>query len=82
VCFENGDPSEFEVKMVIKRKKGPGEVGKIKIEKEGDEKEEIAVLHKTLIQKDEGSVWSWLEEFTTEWSETFITKKKKRNVPP
>ena len=67
--------------MGIKRKKGPSEVEKIKIEKEGDKKQEI-VLHKTLIQKDERSVWSWLEEFTTEWSETFITKKKKRNPPP
>jgi hypothetical protein len=68
--------------MAIKRKKGPSKVGKIKIEKEGDKKQEIVVLHKTLIQKDEGSVWSWLEEFTTEWSETLITKKKKRNPTP
>ena len=65
--------------MGIKKKKSPSEVEKIKIEKEGDKKEEIVVLHKTLLQKDERSVWSWLEEFTTEWSETFITKKKKRN---
>ena len=61
-----------------KRKKS-SKTGEIKIEKEGDKKQEIVVLHKTLLQKDEGSVWSWLEEFTTKWSETFITKKKKRN---
>jgi hypothetical protein len=71
----------FEVKMGIKRHKGTDGVGKIKIEKEGDKKEEIVILHKTLIQKNKGSVWSWLEEFTMEWSETLITKKKKGNLP-
>ena len=44
--------SGFEVKMGIKRKKGPGEVEEIKIEKEGDRKQEIVVLRKTLFQKD------------------------------
>jgi hypothetical protein len=65
--------------MGIKRKKDPSEAEEIKIKKEGDRKQEIVVLRKTLFQKDEGSVWSWLEEFTTERSETLITKKKKRN---
>ncbi len=68
--------------MGTKRKKDRSEVDKIKIEKDGDKKEERVVLHKTLIQKEETSVWSWLEEFTTEWSETFVTKKKKRNPIP
>ena len=68
--------------MRIKGQKGPTKVENIKIEEEGDRKQEIVVLHKTLFQKDEMSVWSWLEEFTTEWSETFITKKKKRNPTP
>ncbi len=66
--------------MGNKRQKGPKKVETVKIEKEEDEKQEIIVLHKTLFQKNEGSVWSWLEEFTMEWSETFITKKRKK--PP
>ncbi len=68
--------------MGMKKQKGPSEVERIKIQKEGDEKQEIVVLRKALFQKDEGSVWSWLEEFTVEWSETFISKKKKRNPTP
>ncbi len=71
----------FEVKMKIKKQKGQSEAEKIKIEKGGDKKKEIAVLHKTLSQKGERSVWSWLEEFTIEWSETFMTKKRKKNSP-
>ncbi len=67
--------------MGIKRQKGAKKVEAVKIEKEEDEKQEIVVLHKTLFQKDEMSVWSWLEEFTTEWSETFVTKKNKKPTP-
>jgi len=68
--------------MAIIKQKGLSKVGRIKVKKEGDKKQEIVVLHKTLIQKDEGSVWRWLEEFTTEWSETFIIKKGKRPPTP
>jgi hypothetical protein len=25
-------------------------------------------------------VWSWHEEFALEWSKTFITKKRKKNL--
>ncbi len=72
----------FEVKMKIKKQKGQSEVEKVKIEKGEDKKEEIVVLHKTLPQKGERSAWSWLEEFTIEWSETFITKKRKKPPTP
>ncbi len=78
-AIKYGDLSGFEVKMGITKQKRSNKVERIKTEKEGDKKQEIVVLHKTLLQKDEASVWSWLEEFTTEWSETLITKKKRRN---
>ena len=68
--------------MGIKKQKGPNEAEKINIEKDGNKKQEVVILHETLIQKDERSVWSWLKEFKMEWSETLITKKKKRNLPP
>jgi hypothetical protein len=78
----NNFKAGFEVKMGIKKQKGLSEVETVKIEKEEDKNAEVVVLHKTLFQKDKMSVWSWLKEFTTEWSETFITKKKKRNQTP
>ena len=65
--------------MRITKQERSSKVAEIKIEKEGDKKQHIAILHKTLPQKDERSVWSWFEEFTTEWSETFMTKKEKRD---
>ena len=68
--------------MGIIKQRGLSKVERIKVKKEGDKKQEIVVLHKTLIQKDEGSVWRWLEEFTMEWSETFIIKKGKRPPTP
>ncbi len=66
--------------MAIKRQKGPKKVETIKIEKEENEKREIILLSNTPSQGVEKSVWGWLEEFTIEWSETFITKKRKK--PP
>jgi len=65
--------------MGITKQKRSSKVEEIKTEKEGDKKREIVVLHKTLPQKEKRSVWSWFEEFTMEWSETFITRKKTRN---
>ena len=56
-----------------------GDIGKIVIGGERDQKQEVPVRHEAVPQKKANSVWSWYEEFTAEWSETFITKKKKEN---
>ena len=54
--------------------------GNIKITRiEGDREQEVAVRHETVSQKKEVSIWGWHEEFAIAWSETFITKKRKRN---
>jgi hypothetical protein len=51
----------------------------IKIEGKGDKEQEVTVRRETSAQKKAGSVWNWQEEFTVEWSETFLTKKKKKH---
>jgi hypothetical protein len=48
----------------------------IKIEEEGDKEQEMTVRHEAVPNKKARSVWSGLEEFTWEWSETFVTKKR------
>ncbi|NWG03265.1 MAG: hypothetical protein HXY44_10470 [Syntrophaceae bacterium] len=50
----------------------------IKIEGKGDKEQEVTVRHKAVPKKKARSVWSEHEEFTWEWSETFITKKRKK----
>jgi len=49
----------------------------IKIEGKGDKEQEVTVV--TGAEKKAGSVWSWQEEFRVAWSETFLTKKKKKH---
>jgi len=56
-----------------------GDTEKIKIAEEGGKEQEVVVHDEAVPPKKASSVWSWNEEFTAEWSETFITKKKKRN---
>src|SRR5512139_3094611 len=66
----------------IRRQSGrrKGDIEKIKNGEGGAKEREIIVHHEAVApQKSKFSVWSWHEEFTAEWSETFITKKKKRN---
>ncbi len=58
------------------RKKG--DVKKIIIEREGDKERKIPVRREAIPQKEAISAWSWHEEFAAEWSETLITKKKKK----
>ena len=80
-----------EIKMVVTRRGGKripigrhsgrkkGDTEKITIcGKEGKE-QGVAIHHEAVPQKKASSVWSWYEEFAAEWSETFITKKKKEN---
>ena len=50
----------------------------IKIEGKEDEEDEVTVRPETALQKKVGSVWSWHQEFAVEWSETFLTKKRKK----
>jgi hypothetical protein len=82
----------LEVKMAITRqgdrRKGvrrqsgrrKGDIKKIKIGGESDKEQEVTVRHGAIPQKKASSVWmSQYEECAAAWSETFITKKRKRN---
>ena len=46
----------------------------IKIGGEGDNGQEVTVRYETAPQRKEKSAFSWFEELTMEWSETFISK--------
>jgi hypothetical protein len=59
------------------RRKGDAKI--IKIEKEGGKEQKVTVRHEAVPKKKARSVWSGHEEFTREWSETFITKKRKKH---
>jgi len=51
----------------------------IKIEGKEDKEQEVTVRHEAVPKKKAKSVWSGLEEFTQEWSQTFVTKKRGKN---
>ena len=51
----------------------------IKIEGKEDKEQEVTVRRETAAPKKAGSVWSWHEEFRVAWSETFLTKKRKKH---
>jgi len=51
----------------------------IKIEGKEDKEQEVTVRRVTAAQMKAGSVWSWHEEFLVAWSETFLTKKRKKH---
>ena len=70
-----------ERRKAIRRQSGrrKGDKEKITIAEEGGKGQGVIVHHVAAPQKKASSVWSWNEEFTAEWSETFIAKKKKRN---
>jgi hypothetical protein len=81
----------LEVKMAITRRtdrrKGirrqsdrrKGDMKRIKIEGESDKGKEVTVGHEAIPEKKAGSVWSLQKEFAVEWSETFLTKKRKKH---
>ena len=58
------------------RRKGDTKI--IKIEEEGGKEQEMTI-RQAVPKKKAKSVWSGHEEFTREWSETFITKKRGKN---
>ena len=62
--------------VVTFKRQGKGDVKKIRVE--GDKGQEVTVYYKTVPQKKEKSTFSWFEEFTIEWSETFISRNRRR----
>ena len=45
-----------------------------KITGDRDNGQEVTVRSETVLERKERSTFSWLEEFTVEWSETFISR--------
>ena len=64
--------------IVRESSRGKTDIKTIKIEGKEDKEQEVTIRPETAIQKKAGSVWTWHEEFAVEWSETFLTKKKKK----
>jgi hypothetical protein len=64
------------IRREVSRRKG--EITTIEVEGKEDKEQEVTVRHETAPQTKEKSTWSWYEEFTVEWSETLITRKKKK----
>ena len=56
-----------------------GDITTIEVEEKEDKEREVNVRHETSPQTKEKSTWSWHEEFAVEWSETLITRKKKKH---
>ncbi len=50
-----------------------------KIEGKGDDRQEVAVHCEPALQRKQKSTFSWFEEFTVEWSETFIHKRYRKH---
>ncbi len=48
----------------------------IKIGGDVDKGREVTVHYGTALQRKEKTTFSWFEEFTTEWSETFILQRQ------
>ena len=54
--------------------RGKGNIETIKIGGEGDKEQEVTIHYQTAPKRKEKLTFSWFEEFTMEWSETFISK--------
>jgi hypothetical protein len=59
--------------------RGKGDKKIIEVEGEGGKEQEMTVRHEAVPKKKARPVWSGIEEFTWEWSETFVTKEKGKN---
>jgi hypothetical protein len=66
-----------DIRREISRRKG--DITTIEVEGKEDKEREVTVRHETAPQTKEKSTWSWHEEFAVEWSETLITRKKKKH---
>jgi len=55
-----------------------GDIEKTKIEGKRDKEQEVTLRHEAVPPKKASSVWSWHEEFMAEWSESLISKKRKK----
>ncbi len=51
----------------------------ITIEGKEDKEQEVTVRRVTAARMEADSVWTWHEEFRVAWSETFLTKKRKKH---
>ena len=61
------------------RRQGSRRKGDIKIIRSaGDKQQEVTVRNEPVSKGKERSIWGGHEKFTIAWSETFITKKRKR----
>ena len=61
-----------------RKKKGRANVNIIRIVWAGENEQEITVRHETAAIRNGKSAFSWFEEFTAEWSETFIQELEKK----
>jgi hypothetical protein len=61
-----------------RRKRGKANADIIKIVWAGDNEQEVTVRHKTAPLGNRKSAFRWFEEFTMEWSETFIQEPEKK----
>ncbi len=65
---------------MISSKKDKRKEKLITVEGESDSKAQEIIVHRGAIPKKRAiTAWSWHEEFTAEWSETLITRKKKKH---
>jgi hypothetical protein len=63
-----------------RRKSDKGSVDPIRIVWARDHEQEIAIRRKTAPASKRKSAFHWFEEFTMEWSETFIPRIKKKST--
>jgi hypothetical protein len=73
--------ADLEIRMANTRQSSrrKTDIKTIRIEGREDIEQEVTVRRETALQKKTGSVWSWHEDFAVEWSETFLTKKRKKH---
>ena len=74
-------PKQEDRRKGTRRQSGrrKGDIEKIVIGGERDKKQEIPIRHESVPQKKVSSVWSWHEEFITEWSEIVLLRQQKKS---
>ncbi len=65
------DPRNSDRRQHSRRR---GDTETIKIGGRGDKGQEVTVRYETAPKRKKKSTFSWFEEFTMEWSETFISR--------